>query len=61
VANVEGAIALVSWEQYQDIVENQQTNIQLVAVKNGDDRRASFARNYSKWNLSLAPQDAPGH
>jgi len=37
VANVEGAIALVSWEQYQDIVENQQTNIQLVAVKNGDD------------------------
>ena len=35
-ANVEGAMTLVNWEQYQDILENQQSNIQLVAVDAGN-------------------------
>jgi len=36
VANVSGAMTLVTWEQYQDVVDNQQANIQLIAVNAGD-------------------------
>jgi phosphate transport system substrate-binding protein len=34
-ANVEGALALVSWPDYQRILANNQANIQLVAVDGG--------------------------
>lgn len=36
VANVEGALALVSWPEYQRILANNQANIQLVAVDGGN-------------------------
>lgn len=35
-ANVQGAMTLVNWEQYQDILENQQTNVQLVSIDAGN-------------------------
>lgn len=35
-ANVEGALALVSWPEYQRILANNQANIQLVAVDGGN-------------------------
>lgn len=35
-ANVEGALALMSWPEYQRVLANNQANIQLVAVDDGD-------------------------
>lgn len=35
-ANVEGALALVAWPEYQRILANNQANIQLVAVDGGN-------------------------
>lgn len=34
-ANVEGGLALMSWQEYQSVLENNQTNIQLVSVDGG--------------------------
>ena len=36
VGNVEGALTYMSWQDYQDVLENDQQMIQLVAVDNGD-------------------------
>ncbi|MBI5669766.1 MAG: substrate-binding domain-containing protein [Chloroflexi bacterium] len=35
VANVEGGLALLNWDGYQRVLENNQTNIQLVSVDGG--------------------------
>jgi phosphate transport system substrate-binding protein len=35
-ANVEGAITYMDWFAYQDVLANEQANIQLVAVDDGD-------------------------
>lgn len=35
VANVEGALTYMSWQQYQSVMENNQANIALVAVDSG--------------------------
>lgn len=35
-ANVEGALAYMSWDEYQSVLENQQERIQLVAVDGGN-------------------------
>ncbi|MEM6527277.1 MAG: substrate-binding domain-containing protein, partial [Chloroflexota bacterium] len=36
VANVEGALTYMSWEDYQEVLENEQERIQLVSVDAGD-------------------------
>lgn len=36
VANVEGALAYMSWLDYQQVVEREQAGIQLVAIDNGN-------------------------
>lgn len=35
-ANVPGALTFMSWQEYQDVLENEQENIQLISIDAGD-------------------------
>ena len=54
VANVSGSLTYMSWQDYQSVLENDQTNIQLVAIDGGDGCVEAKAANIGDGSYPLS-------